>query len=1855
MAGIITNVIKTLFTTSGASDVEADVNRLGRAQTRLGNASVGTGRQFAAQASGMGGLVAAYAGAAATAFALGAAFDALSRSARAMQTIEGVNTLAADIAQSGPAILKSLKDITNGQLTMAATAEQVNLALTAGFNTSQIEGLATVATKASRALGRDLADSMTRVVRGSAKMEAELLDELGIYTKIDPATRAYAAAIGKTVSSLSEYERRQAFVNAVIAEGERKFKSINTTIPTSAQQIEALGATLTDMATKLGGLLADLLAPLATGIVENATAAFGALGVVLSLIASKSVSLFSASMKALVADMQANVIANENLWRARLKLTDIVLAATNANKALADSVIRLNSAEAASFGKIRDVAASRGLTRKEMTESNKLLKTNLGLLNAEREQLKSTSAQKRADYQATLQAKAAAKASVTAARAMPQGGGFGTPDFIARTRAINIANGALRQATAAEQALKPAIDATRASLTANMAAIVANTKAIQANAAATMGWRAVLAGAGAAVSAPFIKSIGNIGAVFGAISGFVAKAFFWISIIQLIGTTLANAFGKGAEYQAFFAELGNSISTIISGTKTKQLKSTLLGITGSALSDIEAVNSKIRNVEGFTFKKKSFLGVEIEITKTKEELTKEVSSLLMEVGNTAGKSFSDSLTSSLALSGAATGAIVGSFFTPIGTAIGAGLGLVAGAIADSLMNEDKIDAAVKEFGQNIVNKFRVELAQLPVEAQEAAVKALAVIESRYSDKALVDPAARAAKALQEDLIFRSIKFIGVTASIGQIMAATAKSADEVTKAFSDFTPAVAGISYLQDAITNLGNTKIGFRFIDDMDAGLNALLDTVITTGNALKSNILTAVGDTSNVAEGYTYDVNTASVDAAATSLAERIDLAMRSNIDPTVIQERLAAGIDPLSPGIRSNLTNLETAVFDAFKGMDFRDILNVDVAGSLRSSFELLEGPLNAAQSGLLLTTNVLQGTMSEINKGSITLERFGQNTDNVRDSLIGVAKDLALAEASLPALQADVAKFSIAGTAEQQAAAANLLAVEESRVANLRYILDVNRQTLDYLLSQEDSLKKQVELTAFLKDQGKGVMSDIAFNFEIAKASSESAATAAASYFSNLISGNKAASAAADIYQDRVSAAFAANKGIADNISTAARQAIQSASTERLTDVAAQLKDVQGVTVDTVNGIIRVGTTIVPVVSQASQDALTLVTMSSDAMKKIAQDSFLEAINLTKKLGETIASTILDVEKELRTIEQDKFTAKIQFDIDKLNISMTAAKAAREFNIALLENQIKMTELKVDLKKVKPVEGASQINSFESKILAERRALIEDERRISQEIYDKEIVAAIDKNAREKEKIDLETKAKIDAITREYNLLRDVIITYNSVSSQLETAIITGGNTMGQTIVTALNTGAQAFVSSLGPIAAALGITAKPGTFTPAAVPSTKAVGYTAGQVVTATEVQIGKDLAPILAGVQTATTALNTLGEEQISYASDSLNMELDLMGKKRIAAEAEFDRQVALLAQQENISKLEAEKRLKAAAGGDDKEKARLTGRLAELQSSINSSVESAFMSLNTLITTGKGSIKEIIGSLFMSIQEEVFKKTIATPLSNIISNWVTGGIQQVFGNKDIMGSSLEGVVGSAVGAKGKDLLKNPMGDKAVDAGVEAFKNIGTKINGAVASTASALNGAAVSGAAAISGTATTLATTTTTSTGVVATANTAGATTLMSSLGPILAVLAVIAAIVAIFGGKKKNNSSASLASVTSKTVVPSNSSFSEVPQMASGGLLRDRLPTLLEPGEFVIRRPAVNRIGVNNLAQMNATGKNTNNSAPVINIKNEGTQKDAQASPPRFDGEKYVIDIIMRDLSNNGPVRRTLRGGAF
>jgi len=259
----IRNTIDTQFTSRGARRVREETESIGRAQTRLGQASAGAGRSFSAQSTGMGGLVGVYAAAAANVFAISAAFEALNAAAKFQTIIRGTEQLANAVGTSAETVINSMKDITNGQLSIAEAAKAANMALSAGFNVNQIQDFTMVATKAAKTLGRDLTDSIQRVTRGIIKLEPELLDELGIFTRIEPAVNAYALQLGKSASQLTTFEKRQAFAVQVTKDGTNAFKDVTLAADSSQASFEKLVATFSDLAIQGAGLIANALAPLA--------------------------------------------------------------------------------------------------------------------------------------------------------------------------------------------------------------------------------------------------------------------------------------------------------------------------------------------------------------------------------------------------------------------------------------------------------------------------------------------------------------------------------------------------------------------------------------------------------------------------------------------------------------------------------------------------------------------------------------------------------------------------------------------------------------------------------------------------------------------------------------------------------------------------------------------------------------------------------------------------------------------------------------------------------------------------------------------------------------------------------------------------------------------------------------------------------------------------------------------------------------------------------------------------------------------------------------------------------------------------------------------------------------------------------------------------------------------------------------------------------------------------------------------------------------------------------------------------------------------------------------------------------
>lgn len=278
-------------------------------------------KAFSKQAQSIGGtLVPAYATLAANIFALTAAFGALQRAAAFEQLKQGLIEVGSAAGTNLGYVAKGLKEITGAAVSAQAAMSAVALGTSAGFSSEQLKELTTVARGASLALGRNLEDALTRLVKGTAKLEPEILDELGIMVRLDDAVEKYAASIGKSAASLTQFERRQAFLNETLTQGLEKFQEVSDAVDTNPY--DQLASSFNDLQKASFKWLNLGLVPIVNILSSSPTALMGVL------------ILFSSTItKAIIPGLDASI--NKQRVLGAMALRDAKLAKVEQSKRLA--------------------------------------------------------------------------------------------------------------------------------------------------------------------------------------------------------------------------------------------------------------------------------------------------------------------------------------------------------------------------------------------------------------------------------------------------------------------------------------------------------------------------------------------------------------------------------------------------------------------------------------------------------------------------------------------------------------------------------------------------------------------------------------------------------------------------------------------------------------------------------------------------------------------------------------------------------------------------------------------------------------------------------------------------------------------------------------------------------------------------------------------------------------------------------------------------------------------------------------------------------------------------------------------------------------------------------------------------------------------------------------------------------------------------------------------------------------------------------------------------------------------------------------------------------------------------------
>lgn len=168
--------------------------------------------------------------------------------AQAEGTRNAFDTLAAGIGETSDALLASMQKASRGTISENNLILGANRALISGAadSTKELTQILEIARATGRAFGVDTEDAYSRIVRGIAKLEPELLDELGITLRLDTVYRNYAASLGTTADRLNEAQRRQALFNEIVRQTRPAVEAAQKAGDTAADKYDRFGAAVDD-------------------------------------------------------------------------------------------------------------------------------------------------------------------------------------------------------------------------------------------------------------------------------------------------------------------------------------------------------------------------------------------------------------------------------------------------------------------------------------------------------------------------------------------------------------------------------------------------------------------------------------------------------------------------------------------------------------------------------------------------------------------------------------------------------------------------------------------------------------------------------------------------------------------------------------------------------------------------------------------------------------------------------------------------------------------------------------------------------------------------------------------------------------------------------------------------------------------------------------------------------------------------------------------------------------------------------------------------------------------------------------------------------------------------------------------------------------------------------------------------------------------------------------------------------------------------------------------------------------------------------------------------------------------------
>ncbi len=176
-------------------------------------------------------------GAALSAFAYGG-FRFFSDATKELANFQdAMRVFRAYAGENADAILKAMEEAAEGTIDSTQMILNANRAIVMGIDPEYLPRMMKIARAAARAMGTDVQYMFESIAVGTARQSKLILDNLGIIVNAEAAYEKYAKQLGKTADKLTEAEKRQAFINAVMEAGEKLVRKVDLSQETLNEQL----------------------------------------------------------------------------------------------------------------------------------------------------------------------------------------------------------------------------------------------------------------------------------------------------------------------------------------------------------------------------------------------------------------------------------------------------------------------------------------------------------------------------------------------------------------------------------------------------------------------------------------------------------------------------------------------------------------------------------------------------------------------------------------------------------------------------------------------------------------------------------------------------------------------------------------------------------------------------------------------------------------------------------------------------------------------------------------------------------------------------------------------------------------------------------------------------------------------------------------------------------------------------------------------------------------------------------------------------------------------------------------------------------------------------------------------------------------------------------------------------------------------------------------------------------------------------------------------------------------------------------------------------------------------------------